>query len=253
MEYEKLLDFVTELGFQLMYSGAEIYRTEESMRRMLDAYRLHAADVFAIPSCIIVSMTAPDGQTITRMRRIPPHGTDIERLERCNQLCRRLCGQPLPVRESRFLLEQVSHNTPRFSASHILLGYGIAPAFFAPLFGGGFRDAVGAAVGGLAVGVCMLYGKRLTGSNNFFRTAICSAVAALASLLLVRLGLGTRVDAVTISILMMLVPGVALTNAMREIMAGDTLSALSRMADVFLVAGAIALGAAAGLALGRML
>ena len=70
------------------------------------------------------------------------------------------------------------------------------------------------------------------------------------SLLLVRLGWGQSVDTVTISVLMVLVPGVALTNAMREIMAGDTFSGLSRTADAILVASAIALGAAAGQALG---
>ena len=66
-------------------------------------------------------------------------------------------------------------------------------------------------------------------------------------------GLGESVDVVTISTLMVLVPGVALTNAMREIMAGDTFSALSRTADAILVASAIALGAAAGQALGGLL
>ena len=72
----------------------------------------------------------------------------------------------------------------------------------------------------------------------------------LARMALVAAGLGRSVDVVTISALMVLVPGVALTNAMREIMAGDTFSALSRAADAILVASAIALGAAAGQALG---
>lgn len=49
------------------------------------------------------------------------------------------------------------------------------------------------------------------------------------------------------------VPGVALTNAMREIMAGDIISGLSRTADAILVASAIALGTVVGLAIGQML
>ena len=67
-----------------------------------------------------------------------------------------------------------------------------------------------------------------------------------------RLGFGRSVDVVTISTLMVLVPGVALTNAMREIMAGDTISGLSRTADAILIGTAIALGSAVGLAIGRM-
>ena len=49
---------------------------------------------------------------------------------------------------------------------------------------------------------------------------------------------------------MLLVPGVPLTNAMREILAGDIYSGLSRAAEAILTAAAIALGVAVGIALG---
>ncbi|WP_295584409.1 threonine/serine exporter family protein, partial [uncultured Oscillibacter sp.] len=80
-----------------------------------------------------------------------------------------------------------------------------------------------------------------------------SGIASLLSLLLVRAGLGTNVDLVTIGVLMLLVPGVALTNAMREIVAGDTYSGLSRTAEAILIAMGIALGAAVGLGIGYIL
>ena len=102
------------------------------------------------------------------------------------------------------------------------------------------------------MGICQLFGRRLIGSNTFFRTAICSAVASLVSLMLVRIGLGVDVDTVTIGVLMLLVPGAALTNAMREIMAGDIISGVSRIAEVLLVASAIALGVILGLWLGQI-
>lgn len=253
MDYDKLLNVSVELGCRLMSSGAEIYRVEESVRRLLQAYDLESPEVFAIPNCVIVSVTTPEGHPITRMRRIAGHGTDIELLERCNQLCRRLCAQPPPVDEAWELVSALSERTRQHAPWQMLLGYGIAPAFFAPLFGGGVRDLLCALLGGLGVGLCLLYGGRLLGSNGFFRTAVCSAVAALLSLLLVRLGLGESLDTVTISVLMLLVPGMALTNAMREIMAGDIVSGLSRAAESILTAAAIAIGSATGLAIGGML
>lgn len=250
MDYDKLLNVSVELGCQLMSSGAEIYRVEESVRRLLQAYDLESPEVFAIPNCVIVSVTTPEGHPITRMRRIGVHGTNIELLERCNDLCRQLCAHQPPVEEARARLAALTDSTPRYAPWQILLGYGLTPAFFSPLFGGGFRDALCALIGGLTVGFCLLYAGRLIGSNGFFRTAICSAVGSLISLLLVRLGLGVSVDIVTISTLMVLVPGVALTNAMREIMAGDIISGLSRAADSILTATAIAMGSAVGVAIG---
>lgn len=251
LDYDKLMNIAAELGCQLMSSGAEIYRVEESMGRLLQAYNLPSAEVFAIPNCIIVSLTTPEGHPLTRMRRVAGHGTDIQRLERYNDLCRDLCVRVPPLEEAQALLEAVA-DTPRYAPWQVLLGYGIAPAFFAPLFGGGVGDAASALLAGLGVGVCLLYGRRFMGNNSFFRTIICSAVASLLSLLLVRLGLGRSVDTVTIGVLMVLVPGVALTNAMREIMAGDVFSGLSRTADAILVAAAIALGSAVGLAIGQV-
>ncbi len=252
MDYDKLLNISVELGCRLMSSGAEIYRVEESVRRLLQAYGLESPEVFAIPNCVIVSITTPEGHPITRMRRIGAHGTDIELLERCNDLCRRLCVLRPPLEEAQSGLSALTEHTPQYTPWNILLGYGIAPAFFSPLFGGGIADSVCALIGGLAVGFCLLYGSRLMGSNGFFRTAICSAVASLVSLLLVHIGLGHNLDTVTISVLMVLVPGVALTNAMREIMAGDIISGLSRAADSILTAAAIAIGSAVGLAISQI-
>lgn len=249
MDHDKLLNLGAELGRRLMTSGAEIYRVEESVDRLLSAYGA-TAQVFAIPTCLIVSVNTPEGHPVTRMCRIPAHGTDIELLERCNALCRRLCREPLPLEEAQALVDRLEPECPRFSPWVLLLGYTAAAAFFSLFFGGSARDWLAAALCGAAVGACLLFGQRFTGSNVFFRTLICSAVAAGMALLLVRAGLGQSQECVTIGTLMVLVPGMALTNAMREIMAGDIISGLTRTAEVLLVATAIALGTAIPLLFG---
>ncbi|MCD7956718.1 MAG: hypothetical protein LUG93_13435, partial [Lachnospiraceae bacterium] len=44
MDYEALLDLATELGYQLAICGAETFRIEESIMRILDAYRAEIAE-----------------------------------------------------------------------------------------------------------------------------------------------------------------------------------------------------------------
>ena len=61
------------------------------------------------------------------------------------------------------------------------------------------------------------------------------------------------VGVAALAFVMLLVPGVAITNSMWELVAGDTYSGLSRMAEAILIATAIALGAAAGLGLGQLI
>ena len=105
---------------------------------------------------------------------------------------------------------------------------------------------------GLAVGLWMLWASPRLRFNNLFQTLIGAAIASLLALILVHMGIGGQLEAITIGTLMVLVPGMALTNAMREIMAGDIISGLSRTADAILVASAIALGTVVGLAIGQM-
>ncbi len=88
------------------------------------------------------------------------------------------------------------------------------------------------------------------GFNGFFQTLIGAAIASLLALLLTRIGVGENVDAITIGTLMVLVPGMALTNAMREIMAGDIISGVNRTAEAILTAAAISLGVVISLAIG---
>ena len=251
MEYDKLLNLGSELGRLLMNSGAEIYRVEESVTRLLTAYGLDP-QVFAIPNCLIVSIDTPEGKPLTRMCRIGAHGTDIELLEHCNDLCRKLCAHPIAVDDALAQLEQLPRKSRTFSPKIVLLGHLLAGSFFAAFFGGTLRDFFCAALTGLAVGCCTVYGQPFIGSNSFFRTVVCSAVAAALPMLMVALGLGDNQDLITIGVLMLLVPGMALTNAMREIMAGDIISGVNRTAEVLLIGTAIALGTAIPLVIAQL-
>lgn len=252
MDYDLLVNLAMEMGCVLMESGAEIYRVEESLNRLLGAYGRKDAQVFAIPSCLIVSLQGDGGRSVTRMSRIPAHGTDIELLERCNGLCRQLCQQTPPLEEGFRAVAALRNDTKQYSPLQALFGYALAPAAFTALFGGDLMDSLCAFLCGGLVGLCLQRGVKWMGRNVFLRTVVCSGIAALLALILSNFGLGNNVDLITIGTLMLLVPGVAITNSMWELVAGDTYSGLSRMAEAILIATAIALGAAAGLGLSQL-
>ena len=92
MDYNTLLDFATDLGYELAMSGAETFRVEESVSRVLSAYGVES-DVFAIPNYLIVTIRTEDRTPITRMRRIGVHGNDLDSVEKYNSLSRRICSQ----------------------------------------------------------------------------------------------------------------------------------------------------------------
>lgn len=249
MDATAVLDLAVELGYQLQMSGGEIYRVEESVNRVLAAYGIQSGEVFAIPNCIFASLTA-QGETLTRVRRVGPHGTDIWRLEAVNALCRRLCRVPLPPEAARRELEETLAGEPRYSRRMILLAHFVVGAAFCLFFGGGGADALCAGACGAAIGLCLWLMDAL-GANPFVKTIAAASVSALLALGLAALGAGESADLVTIGALMLLVPGIALTSAVRDVMAGDMVSGLSRLAEAMLIAVAIALGTGLALAVGR--
>lgn len=246
VDVEEILDLAVEVGYHIQLAGGEIYRVEESVSRLLKAYGVETGEVFAIPNCLIASAHT-GGREVTSMRRIPNHGTDIWKLEAMNGLCRKLCAMPLPVDQARSALQEELEGEKEYSQFVILLAHFFGAGMFTLFFGGSWRDAMCAGVCGAAIGLTVWWMDALR-ANLFIRTIAGGGVSALLALGLVAAGLGQSVDLVTIGALMTLVPGVALTNAVRDVMVGDMVSGLSKLAEAVLIGVAIALGT--GLALG---
>lgn len=237
-----LIDLASDLGYELAMSGAETFRVEESVSRVLSAYGLNA-EVFAIPNYLIVTVLTKKGLPITRMRRIGSHGNDLDSVERLSALGRSFCLHTPAPQEAQQQLADTLANRRAYSPATLGLGNFLGAFGFCLFFGGSVPDALCAGVCGLLVGlVTGVLGKRRV--SQFFIT-----IAAAFFMAWLAYGLGVaricqRTDAVIIGALMILVPGLLFTNAMRDIIYGDTNSGLNRVVQVFLVAAAIALGTA---------
>lgn len=243
MEYSKMLDIATELGYQLAMSGAETFRVEESIVRVLHSYDIDA-EVFAIPNCLHISIEPVIGRPLTRMRRIGSHGNDLDAVERLSGLSRKLCAErPAPEIAAKWLDETIRgkrvYNLPTYLAGNFMGAFG-----FAILFGGSLPDALCSGFCGMIVGLINKLMDKL-GANQFFRIITAAFVMALPAYGMGALGIAPNPDAVVIGALMILVPGLLFTNAMRDIIYGDTNSGINRVVQVLLIALAIALGTAA--------
>ncbi len=243
MDYNTLLDFSTDLGYELAMCGAETFRVEESIRRILNAYGVQA-EVFAIPNCLTVSIETAEGKPMTRMRRIGYHGNDIDGVERFTAFSRRICmNRPSPS-DARTELERLRQQKRTYPLLIYLLGSFLGAFGFAMVFGGSLIDGLCGGFCGIVVGVINHYMDRMM-ANQFFRTIAASYPMALLAYALSAVGIADNPDMVTIGALMILVPGLLFTNAMRDIIFGDTNSGTNRIVQVLLIAAAIALGTAA--------
>lgn len=242
MDYSVLLDMATDLGYELAMSGAETFRVEESITRVLGAYGV-ASEVFAIPNYLIVSILTKEGTPITRMRRIGQHGNDLDAVEKYNGLSRAYCSRTPDPREGMNWLEQTRGTLSRYPLAMEYLGDFIGAGGFACLFGGSLRDGLCAGLCGMVTGlVCRFFEKQK--ANPFFRLIAASFVMALAAYATCAAGLAQHPDSVIVGAIMRLVPGLLFTNAMRDIIYGDINSGINRIVQVLLTSIAIALGTA---------
>lgn len=249
IDYDALLNTVSTMGVGMLESGAEAYRVEDSLLRLCRAYGAEAGEIFAIPSLLIVSICDPDGHSHTRIRRLYRRGTDLHRVDRLNSLCRDLCRDTPPFSQVDGELARLAAQTG-FSPPLLVAGYAFVAAFFTPLFGGDFFDALCALAAGASIGLLKLPMDR-HGTNSFFVGTVCSMVAALVAIAGVRLGVGRHLDKIIIGAFMGLVPGVAITNFMRDVLAGDLFSGITKLTESLLTATALALGAGIAISLGR--
>ena len=243
MEYSKLLDLASDLGYELAMSGAETFRVEESITRVLAAYEIEA-EAFVIPNCMHISIEPVLGRPQTRMRRIGAHGHDLDAVERYSNLSRRICQErPAPEIAAQWLAEAKAQKR-QYSYPLYLLGNAVGALGFAILFGASITDALLSGLCGIVVGLILTWMDHL-GANEFFRTIAAAFPMALLGYTLNAFFPAVRSDCVIIGALMILVPGLLFTNAMRDIIYGDTNSGINRIVQVLLIAAAIALGAAA--------
>ena len=243
MDYYLLTDLAATMGYHLAMSGAETFRVEDTIHRILRAYGVEC-EVFAIPNCVSVSLEAANGKPLMIMRRIGFHGNDLEKLEKLNELSRHICEEQPEVDEAMAWLHQTlaacrTYRTGVFYLGNVLVGLG-----FSLVFGGTLRDCLWAGVMGLIIGLVTRFMDRQE-ANPFFSTILASCLMALPAYAAAGLGWLNNPDAAIIGALMILVPGLLITNSMRDIIYGDTNSGINRIVQVLLSAFAIALGTAA--------
>ena len=243
MDYYALLDIAVDLGYELAMAGAETYRIEESVVRMLQTYGLQA-QVFAIPNNLTVSIETPEGKPMTMMRRIGHHGNDLDSVDQFSAMSRAIVNRKPEPELARKWLNQLRENKRSYRLSLRLLGYFLGAFGFGLFFGGTLLDAFWGGALGVLVGLVTTFFDSIK-ANQFFCTIAASFLMALCAYSIGALNLTTSADSVIIGALMILVPGLLFTNAMRDIIYGDTNSGVNRIVQVFLVAAALALGTAA--------
>ncbi|MBR4287457.1 MAG: threonine/serine exporter family protein [Clostridia bacterium] len=236
---EEILSKALDIGENLLKCGGEPHRIEDTIERICYSYGAVATDVFALPSLIIATIRMSDGKSKSQIRRVYKTSNNMYRLEKINDVSRRLCDGKLTLEDVDNEINQIISHKP-FSRYIVLLGGVIAAGGFAVFFGGGLTDALVAAVAGLVVSIFNMHKVKF--SSNFFYVALVSFFGALVGIGLHKLGVGENLDMIMIGTIMLVIPGLAFGNAVRDLLFGDTVSGIIQLVQAILLAVMVAFG-----------
>lgn len=242
MDLNKLLKVSTLAGKIMLESGAETYRVEETISRICLAFGAHTVDSFVIPTGIIVTVTYYD-EVATLVQRITSRGVDLHKVDLINDLSRKIQTEAMDISDFNNEILSISKER-RYSRLTTLLCSSITAGCFTIMFGGNLNDFFSACLIGGAIKIVVIICEKLN-INEFFINSLSGGLCALLAIIFVKLNLANNLDKTIIGSIMLLVPGLTITNAIRDTIAGDFLSGITKASEAFLVAVSIAVGTGA--------
>lgn len=244
MEDGKSLDshisLALDIGMQMLVCGAQISRVEDAIGRICKALGAVETHVFSITSAIIVTAFDDKGNSATQLRRIHAGSYDLTRLQKLNQLSRDICANRVTDTEIPLKLRQIDAQVNR-PLWVMALVYALISGSLSIFFGAPWTDGICAA--GTGIILCFLeYFMRKINLDHVFTVFLVSLLTGLCNAALVKSGLGQRFDAISIGNIMLLIPGIAMTNAVHDMFVDDMLSGVSRFFRSLVIAFLVAFG-----------
>lgn len=239
-ESRKALQTALNIGAQMLSSGAEISRVEDSIIRMCRAFGAETVECFAITYVIVVTISGENLTGLTEIRRINTFDRNMYKLTELNALSREICETQMNPEQASQRLREIE-NRKSYSLSGKMFIFALISLSFTLFFGGSLKDmAVSALIGVLIAPVENVLSR--SAMNRFVQVFLCSVVAGLLSIVMAGIWRGVSSELVSIGNIMIFIPGVIFTCAVQEIFSNNMLSGLTRLAEAVIISLVIATG-----------
>ncbi|MBQ5330956.1 MAG: threonine/serine exporter family protein [Oscillospiraceae bacterium] len=240
MTAAELTQICVQMAKYMTLYGAEIYRVEDTVRRICKAYSVHRPEIYATPANFIITISDFKGVPVTNSVSIGKRTTNLDRLKRLNDLSRYICSRR-PDKDS--ILEKISEiNTrPVYTLPMVMISLFVSGFAYTVLAGGGVVEAL---ISGSITSVTRVISNKLSKVTQsiFFSSIVCSAVMAVITMVLYNFGSVPRFDRIMIGVTTTMVPGTAFTNGMRDFISGDIYSGIHSLTDALITAVGLAVG-----------
>ncbi|WP_338472423.1 threonine/serine exporter family protein [Niallia sp. XMNu-256] len=227
-------------GKIMLESGAETYRVQDTMKRIAGSFGINSPNSYVTPTGIIFSLC---GTEQTKLAEITKRSTDLYKVIIVNSISRKISNGEISAEEAYFTLRKIEKRNLKYPQYVKIIAASIVSGFSLAMFNGEWNDFIPAFLSGGAGFLCVSYIDRLV-DIKFFTEFLAALVVALMSCIFNYIGSGDDLSNIIVASIMPLVPGLLITNAVRDLMAGHLVSGLAKGAEAALTAFAIGAGVA---------
>lgn len=246
-DYKLLVDAAVLAGELMLKNGAEIYRVEDTISRMLSRSGLSIRQAYVTSTGFVVTLDDPKVDSMTVVRRVGERNTNLNKISIVNTISRQFCTGEISLKEAFHQLNHMEESLyGQFQKDACTL---MVTAAFALLLGSSWRDALGAGAAGVLLVLTGHLGRRI-GFTPFLQTLVSSTVIALGAVGLSKVpGTGLNMDMIIIGAIMPILPGAALTTAVRDTLQGDYVAGGAKALEALVKVAAIVIGVGFGISL----
>ncbi len=238
--------FILALGRALHGAGEPSNRLEDLLEDVAERVGLRA-QFFITPTSIFVAF-GPEDRQRTHLIRTEPATSNLGRLARLDRVVAKVLRGELNAESGIAALNEAVQPEPARPALMSVAGYALASACSARVLGGGLREIIAAGGIGATIGLIAALAVRRTTLLRLFEPVAAFVAAILLALVANAIG-GLSVTVTTLSSLIVLMPGMTLTNAMTELTTRHLSAGTARLMSALMVF----LGMGFGVALGTQL
>ncbi|WP_169730260.1 threonine/serine exporter family protein [Catonella morbi] len=239
-EWEERLALVLDIAEQMVISGAEVARTEYSVRRICKSFGAVRTEALSITTSLIVTVYYDEYGSVTQTRRVDKFAYNMDRLEKMNELSREICDKKLSIEDGRKRFSELM--AEKYYSFHTQILFFMLIAFtFTLFFGGSIKDALVSSFIAIIFKYIDEFARKIE-INKFIPIVASSLLGGFLAIMAVRAGLADSVGKVSIGDVMLLIPGIMLTNSLRDMFGGDTITGGIRFIEATLIAIMIAVG-----------
>ncbi|MEM6962794.1 MAG: threonine/serine exporter family protein [Myxococcota bacterium] len=219
------LAFALRLVQVLLAHGVPVHRVQEAASRAAIALGFEIV-VFAVPTGAFITL-GRDGEFRTRVVPSLPVDIDLERLAAIHTVLKRVEHQSLDPAAAILRIDTLIGTRSRYGALSTLFGFGMASLSFSMLLRGGWVEMCLGGGFGLFVGSLTLLAAR---SDVIARLLPAIAALAISTMTAIAGALITvRPEILLLSALVILLPGLSLTDGVIELATGNLLSGTARI------------------------